>query len=137
MSTVLSLPEMIATKMEYDGERQKLLAQNIASIDTPDYKAQDLAPLDFGNVLSAQTQQVSMTVTSGMHMNGMKPYTQRFRSMDLQNAFERRPVGTTVVVEEQMMKVAENSGDYQMVTSLYAKVGNFFKEALGLANTGA
>ena len=126
---------MLAIKMSYDGERQKVLAQNIASIDTPNYKAQDLVPLDFKNVLAAQTQQVSMTVTSDMHMTGGLPYTQRFRSIASRNTFERTPVGSTVVVEEQMLKVAQNATDYQMTTNLYKKVGNFLKEALGLQPT--
>ncbi len=136
-SPSLSLTDMIPIKLAYDGERQKVLAQNIASIDTPDYKAQDLVPLDFKNVLAAQTQQISMTVTSGLHMTGAAPYTPRFRSMDLRNAFERTPVGGTVVVEEQMMKVAENAGDYQMTTNLYTKIGNMFKEGLDMAPNGA
>ena len=136
MSTMpLSLTDMLAVKMNYDGERQKVLAQNLASIDTPDYKAQDLMPLDFKNVLAAQTQQVSLTVTSGLHMNGGLPYTQRFRSVAIRNAFERTPVGSTSVVEEQMMKVAENATDYQMTTNLYAKISNLFKEAMGLQGT--
>lgn len=131
----LSLKDMLTIKMQYDGERQKVLAQNIASIDTPDYKAQDLVPLDFKNVLAAQTQQVGMAVTSAGHMNGGRPYTTRFRSMAIRNAFERTPVGSTVVVEQQMMKVAENATDYQMTTSLYAKIGNLQKLALGLQGT--
>jgi flagellar basal-body rod protein FlgB len=128
----LSLPEMLAVKMSYDGERQKVLAQNIASMDTPDYKAQDLTPLNFKNVLAAQTQQVNMALTEGGHMNGAQPYTQRFRSVDMHNTFERTPVGSTSIVEEQMMKVAENATDYQMSTNLYKKIGNLFKQALGL-----
>jgi len=136
MSTApLSLPDMLAVKMSYDGERQKVLAQNVASIDTPNYKAVDLVPLDFRNVLKAQTAQVSMSVTSDMHMNGGLPYTQRFRSTPLLHPFERTPVGSTVVVEEQMMKVAENATDYQLSTSLYAKISNLFKESMGLQPT--
>jgi flagellar basal body rod protein FlgB len=60
------------------------------------------------------------------------PYTQRFKSIPMHNTFERTPTGGTVVVEEQMMKVAENAGDYQMTTSLYTKIGGLFKEVLGL-----
>jgi flagellar basal body rod protein FlgB len=86
-------------------------------------------------VLSAQTQQVTMNITSGLHMNGTHPYTQRFRSIPLKGAFERKPIGSTVVVEEQMMKVAENATDYQMSTSLYSKIGALFKEAMGLQGT--
>jgi len=128
----LSLPDMLTVKMSYDGERQKVLAQNIASMDTPDYKAVDLMPLDFKNVLAAKTQQVSMAITSDQHMVGGRPYTQMFRSVVSRNTFERTPVGSTSVVEEQMMKVAENATDYTLSTSLYKKIGNLFKEAMGL-----
>jgi flagellar basal-body rod protein FlgB len=128
----LGLSDMLTVKMEYDGERQKILAQNLASIDTPGYKAQELVPLDFGNVLKAQTQQVSMAVTNGLHMTGGLPYTQHFRSTAQRNTFERTPTGGTVVLEEQMMKVSENATDYTMTTDLYAKISNLFKEALGL-----
>lgn len=131
-TTPLSLPDMLSVQMSYDAERQKMLSQNIASIDTPDYKAQDLMPLDFKNVLKAKTQQVNIAVTSDLHMNGTRPYTQVFRNVNSRNTFERTPVGSTVVVEEQMMKVAENATNYQMTTSLYKKIGNLLKEAMGL-----
>jgi flagellar basal-body rod protein FlgB len=49
------------------------------------------------------------------------------------NSFEITPTGGTVVVEEQMMKVAQNATDYQMTTSLYNKIGNMYKVALGLS----
>jgi flagellar basal-body rod protein FlgB len=131
-AAVLNLSDMLQAKMSYSGERQKVLAQNVASIDIPGYQAQDLVPLDFKNVLAAQTHAVPMATTSGMHMNGIKAYTQRFRSAILHNTYERTPTGGTVVVEEQMSKVAQNATDYEMATSLYKKIGNLFKEALGL-----
>lgn len=133
MATALDLTAMLEVRMSYDAERQKVLAQNIANIDTPGYRAQDLVPLDFRNVLAAQTHQVPMMVTSALHKNGNMPYTQQFRSADQRNSFEITPTGGSVVSEEQMIKVAQNAADYQMTTSLYKKVGNLFKEALGLA----
>ena len=60
------------------------------------------------------------------------PIRQVFRSIDSPTSFERNPTGGNVVVEEQMMKVAQNATDYQMSTSLYKKIGNLFKEAMGL-----
>lgn len=126
---------MLKVKMAYDAERQKTLAQNIANIDTPGYRASDLKPLDFANELAAKTSHVPMAVTSTMHMNGSKPNSANFRTEHSKNTFERTPTGGTVVLEEQMMKVAQNATDYQMTTSLYKKVGNLFRQALGLAPT--
>lgn len=135
VTTPLSLPNMLAVKMSYDGERQKVLAQNIASMDAPNYKAVDLMPLDFKNVLAAQTQKVSLATTSDMHMTGGRSYTPMFRSVASRNTFERTPVGSTSVVEEQMMKVAENAADYTLSTNLYKKIGNLFREAMDLQPT--
>lgn len=128
----LNLTDMLETRMLYDGERQKVLAQNIANKDVPGYKAQDVAPLDFGNVLKAETAKVNMAATSPLHFASGKQFTQRFISSDQARTFEVSSTGNTVVTEEQMMKVAQNSIDYQMSTNLYKKISNLFKEALGL-----
>jgi flagellar basal-body rod protein FlgB len=127
----LNLNDMLEARMAYDSERQKILAQNIANIDTTGYQAQELLPLNFKNVLAAQTQKVGLAVTDDKHMNGTNAYTQRFRSEAQRNTYERTPTGGTVVLEEQMMKVAQNASDYQLMTNLYKKIGNLFKEALG------
>jgi flagellar basal-body rod protein FlgB len=133
VAEALDLIQMMKVKMAYDGERQKVLAQNIANVDTPGYRAADLKPLSFKNVLAAQTAQTPLFVTSTMHMTGTRPQSDMFRTEISKNTFERTPTGGTVVVEEQMMKVAQNATDYQMTTSLYKKVGNLFRQALGLA----
>ncbi len=128
----LGLMDMLKAEMSYSAERQKVLAQNIASIDIPGYKALDLKPLDFKNVLSLQNTQLGLTVTSDKHLNGSHPLTARFKSEVERDPFERNPTGGTVVVEEQMMKVADNATHYQMSTGLFKKINNLYREALGL-----
>jgi flagellar basal-body rod protein FlgB len=132
VAPALDLGSMAEVKMAYDSERQKVLAQNIANIDTPGYRAQELMPLDFHNVLAAQTQQVALSVTSDGHLNGNHAVTQRFRSEYERNPFEITPSGGTVVLEEQMMKISQNATDYTLSTDLYKKIGNLFKEAMSL-----
>ncbi|HEU5046577.1 MAG TPA: flagellar basal body rod protein FlgB [Rickettsiales bacterium] len=128
----LNLTDMVQVKMHYDAERQKVLAQNIASKGIPGYKAQDLVPLDFSNVLKSQTSKVNLATTSAMHLAGGTSYTPKFLTVTESNPFDMTSTGNTVVTEEQMMKVAQNSLDYQMSTNLYKKINNLFKEALGL-----
>ena len=132
MNQPINLTDMINVKLAYSAERQKVLAQNIASIDTPGYRAQDLKPLDFGNVMAAHTRKIQLAVTSDLHMNGMNGNRQNFMNTVPRNAFERTPTGSTDVVEEQMMKVSQNATDYQEAANLYKKIGNLFREALGL-----
>lgn len=129
----LDLSEMIKIKMAYSAERQKVLAQNVANVDTPGYRAKDLMPLDFKHTLAAKNASTPLAVTSPMHMLGSKPQPGNFRTQLQRNSFEVTPTGGTVVIEEQMMKVAQNATDYQMTTSLYNKIGNMYKTALGLS----
>ena len=128
----LNLNDMLELKMQYDSERQKVLAQNIASKDIPGYRAQDLKPLDFSNILAAKTSKVAMMTTSSLHMGPAKTPAQQFMHTPDGDPFEVSPTGNSVVTEEQMMKVAQNAMDFQMSTNLYKKVGNLFREALGL-----
>ena len=44
---------------------------------------------------------------------------------------ETTPAGNSVVLEEQMIKVAETQTDYQMVTGLYSKSLGLLRTALG------
>ena len=51
----LPIFSMLRTRMNWHQERQRLLAENVANADTPQYRPRDLAPLDFGR----QVQQAS------------------------------------------------------------------------------
>jgi flagellar basal-body rod protein FlgB len=39
---------MLRTKMQWHQERQRVLAENVANADTPEFRPRDLKPLDFG-----------------------------------------------------------------------------------------
>ena len=45
--------------------------------------------------------------------------------------FEATPSGNAVTLEDEMMKVASNQMDYQMVTSLYTRSMRLLRVALG------
>jgi flagellar basal-body rod protein FlgB len=45
------LTEMIDQKMRYSSQRVSVLAQNIANVDTPGFKAKDVQAPDFNQML--------------------------------------------------------------------------------------
>ena len=47
----IGLLKAIGAKLDYLGQRHKVIAENIANADTPGYKPKDLTPVDFGSVL--------------------------------------------------------------------------------------
>ncbi len=44
---------MLRTRMQWHQERQRVLAENVANADTPNYRARDLAAPNFAGALQA------------------------------------------------------------------------------------
>lgn len=122
--------QMMAMKMAYHSERQDQLSRNIVNADTPNYIPSDLKELDFNKVLRAKTR-LQMARTSEVHSEGTEIRPAQFRAEKSREYFERKPVKNAVNIEEQMMKMNENSFDFQTTTSLYQKTTGLFKAALG------
>lgn len=122
-------------RMTWLDRRQQVLAENIANSDTPGFKPSDLKPLDAAKALghSVAGGTLPPTVTNPMHIGaaeggrgGSPVASERQR-----HPYETTPSGNAVVIEEQMVKVAETQADYQMATSLYRKYMDMLKLALG------
>ena len=52
----IPLFSMLRTRMQWHQERQKVLAENVANADTPNFRTRDLKPLDFGSQVQAAGQ---------------------------------------------------------------------------------
>lgn len=119
---------MLRTRMAWHQERQRVLANNVANKDTPNFKPRDLVPVDFSRTASTGGP-VALVRTDPMHLaiagtGGAPQFEERDRS-------EARPIGNQDVLEDEMMKVANNQMDYQMVTTLYSRGLGLIKTALG------
>ncbi len=120
--------------MQWQQARQAVLAENIANADTPGYEAQEMATPDFKEMLQQQRRggqsSGALKQTNKMHIqvgqaNGGLGETQNIKS------WEVTPSGNSVVLEDEMMKLAENQIDYQTTTALYSKSIRLLKTALG------
>jgi len=130
--TDIPILSMLRMRLEWSQSRQKLLAENVANSDTPNYQARDLTPLKFETpkeVSPAAVAAVSLSRTEEGHMKGFAGGDPSFRT---QNAgYEVRPTGNAVNLEEEMMKVAANNMDYQAATAVYTRSLKLIKTALG------
>jgi flagellar basal-body rod protein FlgB len=124
----LTLFQMAMTKMEWASQRQKILSQNVANLDTPDYKEHDLKKLDFKQLVQQQTPPVTVARTNPMHLQGTIPPQERFRPDRLK--FEESPDGNAVSEEEEMQKVGETRDQYNGAVTLMEAQLNMFKVAL-------
>ena len=117
--------------MSWIAQRQTVLAQNVANADTPDFKPLDLTKQSFRNMLrGSQSSTVAMRQTSAAHIEAsLKP--SQFRSDKAQGSYETSMSGNGVVLEEQMFKVSETQGAYNLATNLYRKHVKMLKMAIG------
>ncbi|MDI9350217.1 MAG: flagellar basal body rod protein FlgB [Candidatus Symbiobacter sp.] len=127
--TTNSLMGLIAKRMDYLSQRQKVLAQNISNSDTPGYRAQDMKELNFAKALAAQTHVVAPAVTNPAHI-AVTSGKSEFGLNRGKGGYETAPDGNSVVLEEQSNKMAQNQIDYATATNLYSKYVTMMKLAL-------
>ena len=118
---------MLRTKLHWNQERQRLLAENVANADTPHFSPVDLAPPNFD-----QTSPGPLTLarTSASHLAGIDSDADQFNP-DHKPEFEVVPSGNGVSLEDEMLKVAANQMDYQAATALYTRGLGLIKTAIG------
>jgi flagellar basal-body rod protein FlgB len=117
--------------MKWLSERQEVLAQNIANANTPDYAPQDLKPMPFREMMQ-RLSPVNPERTEPLHMAGtVVRRAAPFGADEQRKRYEMAPDGNSVVIEEQVIKVAETQMDYQLITNLYRKHVDMIKTAIG------
>lgn len=135
----LSVFSLMKTKMNVISARQEVLAQNIANVDTPGYKAMDIQEPDFKRMLSSQSagggQKLKMTATRSGHISGNSGNASA-KIVERPKTDERNPNDNNVSVEEEMAKVGYNQMEYQKMLNLYSKTVSMFKIAIGTQGRG-
>jgi flagellar basal-body rod protein FlgB len=132
MDGKLSIFDALARRMAWLGQREQVLAQNVANSDTPDYVPQDLEHGPFARLLTRRLAPVEPVATHPDHLRGAQGRAERpADSEDQRERFETAPSGNAVVLEEQLIKVAETQMDYQTMTNLYRKHMQMIRMALG------
>lgn len=131
----IALFKALGAKMQYLGQRQRLISQNIANADTPGYKPKDLKPVNFGSALKdaqSANKGVIMASTNPAHM-GPGSSSQNVKSEKMKKVYEVAPAGNAVVMEEQLVNSGQVQTDYNLMTSLYQKNVRMIKIALGFS----
>jgi flagellar basal-body rod protein FlgB len=117
----IPLFSMLRDRLGYLGDRQRLIAENIANSDTPLYTPKDLKAFSFqatvqaaqsaGQPARTQAAHLSGTVSTGA--SGMRP----IRKKDSETTLD----GNSVVLEEETIKMADARMNYDAAISFYQK----------------
>jgi flagellar basal-body rod protein FlgB len=123
----------LRTKMQWHQERQRVLAENVANSDTPNFKPRDLVQPTFdkpgaaaaggamGTLPMLRTQGVTITPSGSAASFGANS----------RGSYETRPAGNAVNLEDEMLKVSANQMDFAAASSLYTRSLGLLKTAIG------
>ncbi len=116
----IGLFKLMTKKMDWLSQRQGVLAQNVANVDTPKFKPEDLTPFSFRTALQ-EGHHLQPAMTNSAHLQLTRASDGPGTVRKDRKTYETKPDGNAVDIEEQMLKLTQTSGDYNMVTSLYRK----------------
>ncbi len=130
MEGKLNIFAVLGKRMDWLSQRQKVLADNIANADTPNYQPRDLNPSEFHRILRTQSPELAPSKTNPAHLQGTAMRGGPARVVRQGNPWETSPSGNAVVIEEQLIKVSKTQSDYNMMVNLYRKHMDMFRTAL-------
>lgn len=131
--TDLTVIRAIREKMKFHETRQRVLSENVANATTPGYRGRDVEAPDFFRIAAEvrRDNAVPAAVTNARHIAGAPISNAGSFKSNREAGYEVTPDGNAVVLEEQMMKVAENQMDYQVAASLYQRGLGLLRTAIG------
>ena len=129
--TDLPVLSMLRTRMQWHGERQQVLAENVANADTPGFRPRDLANPSPATLRGGGGGRgVALATTTAMHIGASGGSGSRFEA-ERGGKYETRPAGNAVNLEDEMLKVAANQMDHQTAALVYSRSLGLLKTALG------
>lgn len=124
-----SILDTAAARLNYLGDVQNLLANNLANIDTPGYRA--AGAVSFSDYLDNAGGSLQMLRDNPDDLPGIDA-TQTAASAVAATA-EYSPDGNAVSLDRQLEQVSKNQTDQQLTANLYQVYMGMFKTALGSA----
>ncbi len=124
----ISFFKIASQRMQWLGVRQKVISENIANSNTPEFKAKDVS--SFSKMLESN-QQATISSTHEKHITSGNQ-TANIRTDISRETWGESLNGNTVVLEEQTIKSNEVGENYQLAARLYRKG----YDLLNLAATG-
>ncbi len=136
---VSSIPIMAALKkrMQWLNGNQTVISENIANADTPGYTNKELEKQDFSRLVSGLSNEkappassAGLKTTNVRHIGGAGSMNGQPNVKEAKDG-EESLNGNSVVLEDEMIKLADNQMEYGMAVNLYKKNMRLLKIAMG------
>lgn len=126
--TSIPLFAALEKRMNWLGERETVLAENVANADTPGYVAEDISPPDFGKMLSASQQSLALATTEPGHIQIASDINEEAHPEPIKNPTGG---GDHASLEDEMMKVSNTANDFALTTTVLRANLSMIKSVLG------
>lgn len=119
---------LLASDLDLRVRHNEMIASNIANVDTPGYKATEL---EFDRILDQASDSLRLLTTDSRHI-ATAPGGQNLPSTRESSA-PGRADGNNVQIEEEMLKLTQNSIKYNISIQLLTRRLNSLKNAIAEA----
>lgn len=120
-----TLVDKLAAELDTKVLQSKLIASNVANVDTPGYKSKDLK---FANVLQDEMGNLHMKKTDLRHMEGITGDVKNNEIVEDPNP--GRPDGNNVNIDDELLKLNRNNIQYTVAVQLLAKYLGMVKDTI-------
>ncbi|HNX96374.1 MAG TPA: flagellar basal body rod protein FlgB [Candidatus Aminicenantes bacterium] len=117
--------DLLERGLNISTQRNALIASNVANVDTPGYKSQDLA---FTQVLDGETDRLALRRTDPRHLPAETGAGAGNEVVE--STAPARADGNNVNIEDEMIKLSQNTMDYNISVQLLAKRLNSLKSVV-------
>ena len=126
----LTVLAMAKKSMDWISQRQEVVSENIANMNTPGYLPKDLKPVDFKQMVHEAGQPVVLPVST--NPGHIVPQLQDPNTVETtRKTYESSPDGNAVVLEDQMAKLGDAKSAYDTAAGLFQKQIALLKLAVG------
>ena len=125
---------LLSARQSWLGDRQTVLARNIANADTPGFHPQDLSEAEFRRKAArprAPMLPVAMALSNPAHLPATRNPATPDAKPHSSNGWEISLSGNAVVLEEQAETMAKTQIDHQLGNDLYRKYVQMWRTAVG------
>ena len=122
----LELFRMASAMASHAGQRQGVIATNMANSDTPGYRARDVRP--FADLYRSDGA-VQMQATRPGHINSASAGSQSI--IMTSDSSDTSPNGNSVSLEDQMVKAVDTRGQHDRALAIYRNGLSVLRASLG------